>query len=183
MFRRKSGRVRTGHWADVVAKYVIATFLGTYASVGGAGLLVLPVLLYGRLVHSQTAEEILSAAVDRPYFPLQSLVAFAVGFAVAVRLRHGKPLWVWVWPAVQVTISIALHRPGSVMQSFTTGVWQTYFNWDCGCSATLLQWSVMSALYASIAFALGALARYSVSGRLKDSRSPQIVGTSPLNKA
>lgn len=184
MFRLESGRVgRAGHWADVVAKYVIATFLGTYASVGTAGLLVLPMLLFGRLAHSQTAEQIFSAAVDRPYFPLQSVVAFVVGFAVAVRLRQGGPLWVWVWPVTQVAISVALHRPGSVMQSVTTGVWRTYFNWDCRCSATLLQWTVMSALYTSIAFALGVLARYAVSGRSKDSCSRQIVDTPPLNKA
>src|SRR5450759_4841261 len=74
------------------------------------------------------------------YFPLQSVVAFAVGFAVAVRLRQGKPMWVWVWPVAQVAISIALHKPRSVLQAFTAKVWQTYFNWDCGCSATLLQW-------------------------------------------
>ena len=106
---------------------------------------------------SLTAEEVPSAAVDRPYFPLQSAVAFVVGFVVAIRLRQGKPLWVWVWPVAQVVISIALHKPRSVVESFTTSVWQTYFNWGCGCSATLLQWQVMSALYPAIAFTLGAL--------------------------
>jgi hypothetical protein len=175
MFRRESGpAVWRRDRADSIAKYVIATFLGTYGSVAAATLLVLPILLYGRLAHSQTAEEIFSAAVDRPYFPLQSVVAFAVGFAVAVRLRLGKPMWVWVWPVAQVVISIALHKPRSVLQGFTANVWQTYFNWDCGCSATLLQWHVMSAVYAAIAFTLGALVRNGLTERRQDTPSSQI---------
>ena len=57
MFRRESGRVALrGDRADAIAKYVIATFLGTYASVGAAALLFSPVLLYERLSNSQTAE-------------------------------------------------------------------------------------------------------------------------------
>src|SRR5205814_9439613 len=108
MYRRGSGLVAWGgHRAEAIAKYVIASFLGTYASVAGAALLILPVLLYAGLAHNLTAEGVLSAAVDRPYFPLQSAVAFAVGFAVAIRLRQGKPLWVWVWPVAQVVVSIA----------------------------------------------------------------------------
>jgi hypothetical protein len=174
MFRRAGFAASSGERAVSIAKYVIATFLGTYGSVAAATILVLPILLYGRFAHSQAAEEILSAAVDRPYFPLQSVVAFAVGFGVAARLRQGKPMWVWIWPIAQVVISIALHRPRSVVQSFTASVWQTYFHWDCECSATLLQWQVMSAAYASIAFTLGALARHGITERRRDAPSSQI---------
>jgi hypothetical protein len=154
-----------GDKSGSIAKYLIASFLGTYGSVAAATLLILPIFLYGRFAHSQTVEEILSAAVDRPYFPLQSVVAFAMGFALALRMRQGKPMWVWVWPVAQVVIPIALHKPRSVMQSFTAIVSQTYFNWDCACSATLLQWQVMSALYASISFTFGALARHGLAKR------------------
>jgi len=91
MFRRSTTQVVSRDWVDSVAKYVIATFLGTYGSIVVAALLVLPLLLYGRLAHSQIAEEIFSAAVDRPYFPLQSIVAFAAGFTLAIRLRQGNP--------------------------------------------------------------------------------------------
>jgi hypothetical protein len=163
LFRRESRAEAWGGGRVVsIATYFVASFLGTYGSVALATLLVLPILLYARLAHSATAMDILSAAVDRPYFPLQSAVAFAVGFALAVRLRQGKPMWVWVWPVAQVVISVALHNPHSVVQSFTTSVWRNYFNWDCGCSATLLQWQVMSAFYTAIAFMLGVLARYGV---------------------
>ena len=165
MLRESGSAAWSGARGDSIAKYVIATFLGTYGSVVGATLLVLPILLYGRLAHSQTAEEVVSAAVDRPYFLLQSVVAFAVGFAVAVRLRQGKPTWVWVWPVAHVVISIALDKQRSVLESFTGNVWQTYFNWDCGCSATLLQWHVMSAVYPATAFTLGALFRYGLTKR------------------
>ena len=161
LFRREAGRAS---WKDErgisVAMYFVATFLGSYGSVALATILVLPILLYGRLAHSATSMDILSAAVDRPYFPLQSAVAFAVGFALALRLKRGKPMWVWVWPVAQLIISVALHNPHSVIQSFTTSVWRNYFNWNCGCSATLLQWQVMSAFYTTIAFTLGVLARY-----------------------
>lgn len=154
--------------ADAVAKYVIATFLGTYGSVAAAALLVSPILVYGRLAHNQTTEEIFSVAVDRPYFPLQSIVAFAIGFALAVWLRRGKPTWVWIWPVAQVVISFALLKPESVMQSLATNVWRRYFNWDCACSATLLQWQVMAAVYTAIAFTLGALTRYGLTERVPD---------------
>jgi len=175
MDRREPGpAARKGDRAGSIAKYVIAAFLGTYGSLASATLLVSPILLYGRLAHSQTAEAVFSAAVDRPYFPLQSVVAFAVGFAVAVWLRQGKPTWVWVWPVAQVAISIALHKPRSVLQGFTANVWQTYFNWDCGCSATLLQWHVTSVLYPAIAFTVGALVRLGVTERRQDAPSSQI---------
>ncbi len=132
MHRRELGpAVRRGNRADSIAKYVIATFLGTHGSLAGATLLALPIPLYGRFTHSQTAKAVFSAAVDRPYFPLQSVVAFAVGFAVAVWLRQGKPMWVWIWPVAQVALSIALHQPRSVLQGFAANTWQTYFNWDC----------------------------------------------------
>ncbi len=161
LFGREAG---TASWKGgrvvSVATYLVATFVGTYGSVALATLLVLPILLYGRLAHSATAIDILSAAVDRPYFPLQSAVALAVGFALALRLKQGKPMWVWVWPVAQVIISVALHNPHSVLESFTTSIWRNYFNWDCRCSATLLQWQVMSAFYTAIAFTIGALARY-----------------------
>jgi|SRR5208282_4177604 len=161
LFRREAGTESwKGERVVSVAMYFVATFLGTYGSVALATILVLPILMYGRLAHSATAVHILSAAVDRPYFPLQSAVAFAVGFALALRLKQGKPMWVWVWPVAQVIISVALHNPHSVVQSFTTSVWRNYFNWNCGCSATLLQWQVMSAFYTAIAFTLGVLARY-----------------------
>jgi hypothetical protein len=175
MFRRESGSAACRpDKADSIAKYVIATFLGTYGSVATATILILPVLLYARLAHTQAAQEIFSAAVDRPYFPLQSVVAFAVGFGVSARLRQGKPMWVWVWPVAQMAISIASHHPRSVMQGFTTNVWQTYFNWNCGCSATVLQWQVMSAVYAAIAFSLGALVQCGLPRRRQDSPSSQL---------
>ncbi len=180
MLLRKSGLAAwKRNRAVSIAQYVIATFLGTYGSVAAAALLVLPVLLFARLAHSQTAVNILSAAVDRPYFPLQSVVALAVGFAVAVRFRQGKPMWIWVWPLVQVVLSIVLHKPPSVMQSFTASVWQTYFNWGCGCSATLLQWQVMSAVYTALAFSLGALVRYGLTDRRQDAPLSQIETVRP----
>ena len=99
----------------------------------------------------QTDVDILSAAVDRPYFPLQSAVALAVGLADR-SVRQGKAMWIWVQPVAQTVISIALRKPPSVMQSYAASVWQTYFNWGCRCSATLLQWHFMSAAYTAIAF-------------------------------
>lgn len=172
-----AGRKRNG--AVSIATYVVATFLGTYGSVAAAALLVLPVLLYARLAHSQTAVDILSAAVDRPYFPLQSAVALAVGFGMAVRFRQGKPMWIWVWPVAQTVISIALHKPPSVMQSFAASVWQTYFNWGCRCSATLLQWHFMSAAYTAIAFSLGALVRHGLTDRRQHAPSSQVETVRP----
>jgi hypothetical protein len=59
-------------------------FLGTYGSPAAATLLVLPILLYGRLAHGQAAEEVFSAAVDRPIFPA------AVGGSVRSRICRGR---------------------------------------------------------------------------------------------
>jgi len=142
--------------AIAVSKYLVAAFVGTYGSVAIAAVVASPLLLFSPLVPPHSSEGWFSALLDRSYFPLQALVAFILGYTLSTWLRQGHPAFIWVWPVTQVAIALALFRPLSVVQDFWAGVWQTYFNWQCGCSITLVQWAVMSPLYTSLAFSAGA---------------------------
>lgn len=146
-------------YAIPTAKYVIATFIATYGSLAvGAVIAFLPLFLYQRMAHSKAGADLFSALLDRPYFPFQMAVAFVLGYMLSEWLKEGRPVYVWICPVMQASIAVFLFRP-SVMQSFTAGAWHAYFDWSCGCSVTLLQWTIMSPLYPSIAFALAAFLR------------------------
>jgi hypothetical protein len=145
-------------FAVPAAKYVSATFVGTYGSLGMAVVVASPLLVYSRLAQTHSGEDLFSALLDRPYFPLQTAVALILGYVVSRWFKEGWPAYVWVWPVTQVSIAVSLFHPGA-MQSFGSGVWQTFFDWGCGCSITLLQWAVMSPLYPSLAFSAAACIR------------------------
>ena len=140
------------------AKYVAATFISTYGSLGIGAVIAVPLLLYQRLAHTQSGAALFSTLLDRPYFPLQMAVASVLGYSVSERLKEGRPAYAWVWPVAQVTIAVLLFHP-SAMQSFAAGVWRTYFDWGCGCSVTLRQWTITAPLYPSVAFSVAAFLR------------------------
>lgn len=140
---------------SIVAKYLVATFIGTYGSLAVAAVIASPLLLYSRVAHTHSAADLFSVLLDRPYFPLQTAVAFILGYFLSEWLKQGRPAYVWVWPIAQVGLAVLLFRP-SALQSFGDGVWHTYFDWGCGCSITLLQWKIMSPLYPSLAFSAAA---------------------------
>lgn len=143
--------------AAALAKYVVAVFLATYGSGAVAAMLVLPLLVYGRVAHSSAAADVFSSCVDRPYFPLQTVVAFAVGLLFAKRLREGKPALVWVLPVVLFVAGVFIvSEQRGAFETFEIFVWGRFFDWGCNCSATLLQWQVMMPLYTSIAFSIAA---------------------------
>jgi hypothetical protein len=144
-------------FAIPTAKYIAATFIGTYGSLAAGAVIAAPLLLYSRVAHTTSGIDLFSSLVDRPYFPLQMGVAFGLGYFLSERLKQGRPAYVWVWPVAQVGIAVLLFHP-SAMQSFTA-VWRTYFDWGCGCSVTLLQWRIMSPLYPSLAFSAAAFLR------------------------
>lgn len=141
------------------SKYVAATYIGTYGSLAIAVAAISPLLLYSRLVQGHPGGGLFSVLVDRPYFPLQTAVAFILGYFVSERLKEGRPAYIWIWPVVQVSIVVALFHQFVPVQNYWAEVWRTYFNWDCGCSATLSQWTVMVPLYPSLAFSAAAFLR------------------------
>jgi len=136
---------------SIPAKYIIAIFIETYGSLALATVIASPLLLYSRVAHTNSGRVSFSVLVDRPYFPLQTAVAFVLGYFLKGMVQASRPAYVWVWPVAQVGLAVLLFRPFAT-QSFGSGVWQTYFDWDCGCSITLLQWKIMSPLYPSLAF-------------------------------
>lgn len=140
------------------AKYVIAAFLGTYGSLAIGALILAPLLAYSRLAHTHSGADLFASLLDRSYFPFQTGAAFVLGYYLRGWLKQGRPVYAWVWPVAQVGIAVLLFRP-SAMQSFGAGVWHTYFDWGCGCSATLSQWTIMSPLYPSLAFSAAAFLR------------------------
>jgi hypothetical protein len=147
------------------SKYVRATFIGTYGSVAIAVMVISPLLLYSRLAQGRPGEGLFSVLVDRPYFPLQTAVAFILGHFASEWLKEGRPAYVWVWPVAQVSIVVALFHQFVPAQTYWAEVWRTYFNWDCGCSATLLQWTVMVPLYPSLAYSAAAFLRSRIRSR------------------
>ena len=140
------------------SKYVVALFTAVYGSAAVAVVLSLPILLFSRLAHSHRAMDVWSALLDRPYFPLQLVVALALGWITYRWLKEGWLPFVWALPLIQFLVALVVYvqRYGP---SDWDDVWVTFFNWQCGCSASLPQWSVMFPLYTSIAFALGAFIR------------------------
>ena len=147
-----------------VSKYIVALFTATFGSNALAVLICSPLLLYARLSHREAAENLISLLLDRSYFPLQIVIAFVVGVVMWKWVAEGKPTFVWVLPTIQFLISVAVMRSrGSVLGSSWHNLWTTFFDWGCDCSASLLHWEVMFPLYTSLAFALGAYLRGTVS--------------------
>ncbi len=147
-------------WVIAVAKYIVAVFVSTFGSGAIAVLIAAPLLIYTRLAHSEAATKLLSVLLDRPYFPFQAVVAFVVGLIFVKRLKGGKPALAWVLPVAQFSVVLAVASSRhSVLDSYGEFVWNTFFNWGCNCSASLLQWEVMFPLYTSIAFSVAAWIR------------------------
>lgn len=141
-----------------LSKYVVALFTAVYGSVAVAVVVSLPLPIFSHLAHNDSAMDVWSALLDRPYFPLQVFAALALGWITFRWLKEGWILFVWALPLIQAVIALAVynHRYGT---SDWNDIWVTFFNWQCGCSASLPQWSVMFPLYTSIAFSLGAFMR------------------------
>jgi hypothetical protein len=146
-------------FARSAMKYVVAIFLGTYGSAVVAILLTVPVRASATMMQSPTVTELLEVLLDRPYFPLQSAVAFSLGHFVSNWLNGGWPTRVWIWPAAQFVLAVVLFQPPSVMQDPWMAVREAYFIWGCGCPATGQQWKVTFPLYTSFAFSLAAYLR------------------------
>lgn len=142
----------------VLSKYVVALFTAVFGSAAVAVVSSLPLLLFYRFAHRDGAINIWSALLDRPYFPLQLVAALALGWITFRWLKDGWLPFVWVLPLIQALIALAVYVQRYAPSDWND-IWVTFFNWQCGCSASLPQWSVMFPLYTSIAFALGAFIR------------------------
>ena len=143
-----------------ISKYVVALMLATFGTGAVTALIAMPLLLYARLAHTETPTNLFAALLDRPYFPLQTGVAFVAGLVVTKWLKEGKPAFIWVLPTAQFLLALdVVSSRRSATQGFWDFIRSSFFNWDCHCSASLLQWQVMFPLYTSIAFAVAAYLR------------------------
>jgi hypothetical protein len=144
------------------AEHVVAVFIATLGSMPIAVVLSSPFLIFDSVAHNQTTLALFSQLIDRPYFPLQTLVAFLLGYLTANRLKRGIPALAWAFPLINSVIGVALVVPRtSVLQGRWTSLQQTLFNWGCDCSASLLQWEFVFPLITSVAFTVGVLLRQS----------------------
>ncbi len=140
------------------AKHVIALFTAVFGANAVALLLLVPVLLYAHWNNTETGISVLSALMDRPYFPLQAAVACLLGLTTFGWLKEGWIRFVWILPLIQAIIAVAVFV--NRFNPTTWGAyWKVFFDWGCGCSATLPQWTVMLPLYTSLTFAIGATVR------------------------
>jgi len=143
--------------ARAAAKYVLAVFVATFGSAAVAVLLSSPLLIFSRLMHSSAALNLFSRLVDRPYFPLETVVALALGCLTAKSFEEAKPALVWVFPLANALIGVAvLFHKASVLQGHWDWIRETLFNWTDH-SASLLQWNLVLPLITSLGFTLGAL--------------------------
>ena len=125
---------RLREFAIPAAKYVAATFIGTFGAFAIGVVIAAPLLLYSYVAPTTSGIDLASSLVDRPYFPLPMAVAFGLGYFLSEWLKEGRPAYVWVWPVAQVSIA-------------------------CGCSVTLLEWSIRWPLYPALSFSAAAFLR------------------------
>ena len=69
------------------------------------GILILAGILTFAVTSSSQARWILT---EKPYFPVQTAVAFCVGFALGRYLKHRAMEWVWVLPLLILCVSFGL---------------------------------------------------------------------------
>lgn len=102
-----------------------------------------------------------------PFFPIQSIVALVVGFAVARKKGgfwgHGSARWVWVVPTLLLVFSLVSYQPNSVMMESR---WH-YFFWSPLLESRRHQLDTTLLFMMSIAYALGT------------SLAPKLTGTGP----
>jgi hypothetical protein len=160
-----------------VSKYIVAMSVATFGAAASAALVALPLLAYSRFTHTTSGENLFSVLLDRPYFPLQVVAAVVIGYFTANALSEGWPTLVWVLPLFQAVAGIAvLSRRHSALQGTWEWMSQTFLNWGCGCSASLLQWELMLPVYTSFAFAIGVLIRRMLTRDASGKRSNLSVG-------
>ena len=118
-------------------------------------------LLFG---HSYPRKTFYSIVSETPYFPVQIIFAFLLGWLLGRALRHRSMVWVWVLPLAILCYSLltatvlipewtsVLVRPG-VGQSW----FSHYFGWGCQPAAHCLdQLLITMPFYSSLAYSVGA---------------------------
>jgi hypothetical protein len=101
----------------------------------------------------------------RPYFPVQILAGFYLGWLIARRFGHRVMIWVWIIPAAilcYAVVAVPTLAPNMISPILWSGggeSWLThYFGWGCsmrdGCFDQVL---VTQPSYTAIAYSIGAL--------------------------
>src|SRR5438309_12073333 len=72
--------IRLGSRFLAILDYLIAAFIVSLMPLAIAGLLGLPLLAYDHYAHSDTGTRLFSMLLDRPFFPLQTVVAALVRY-------------------------------------------------------------------------------------------------------
>jgi hypothetical protein len=92
-----------------------------------------------------------------PFFPIQSIVAFVVGFTIARKTggfwSHGSARWVWIVPTLLLLFSLVSYQPNSVMMESR---WRHFF-WSPLLESRRGQLDTTLLFLISIAYALGNL--------------------------
>jgi hypothetical protein len=90
-----------------------------------------------------------------PFFPIQSIVAVAIGFVLARKKRgfcgHGSAQWVWIVPTLWLLFSFASYQPSSVMMESR---WRHFF-WSPLLESRRVQLGTTLFFLTSITYALG----------------------------
>jgi hypothetical protein len=117
-------------------------------------------------------------ATEVPYFPVQIIWGFWLGWLLQRRLQHRSMLWVWVLPFLSLCYAIVVGpifilHPDSIIVQAGGGFSSLshYFGQGCGAKDLCLDQLVFTMpFYASVAYAFGALLARKVHPRIN---SPQ----------
>jgi hypothetical protein len=115
--------------------------------------------------HSYPQRTFYSIVSERPYFPVQIIFGFILGWLLGRTLRHRSMVWVWVLPLAILVYSLAtattltpewtsvLAKPGVGQSRFSH-----YFGWGCRPAERCLdQMLITMPFYSSLAYSAGAV--------------------------
>ena len=141
-----------------VVKLGAEVFVASYGSTAGAAVLMSLVYPLVYLLNPHLSFHQFNRIFSVPYFPVQIVFGFAVGYLVQKRLGARFSFWVWTVP-----FSIFLWHFVAFEPSAFESIWQTrlarFVGSACRPPACFDQTSFTSPVYTSIAYVFGASVR------------------------
>lgn len=156
-------RLRTKSPIKSVLTFSLHEFIGMYGISFTAPLLLsLAFKLMFLFGHGYPQKTFYSIVSELPYFPVQIIVAFILGWLLGRVLLHRSMVWVWVLPLAILCYFVAtasVLNPTSVFASPGAGQsrFSHYFGWGCRpANRCLDQLLITMPFYSSLAYSLGA---------------------------
>jgi hypothetical protein len=155
-----------------LGKMVWELFLATYGSTLAANMLVYMLFPFARVTNPGLSLHQLNRIISLPYFPLQIIVGFTVGYVRSKRHRTAISLWVWTVPLLLLAVHFASFNPGVFGNPWMSRI-NHFFGSACRPPACFDQTSYTSPFYASIAYVIGVLTSMKMQPTSKNEQTPE----------